>query len=139
MINFRQKVNGGVQYVTTLMEEKAIEFLRTNAADQPFCLTVALKEPHGPWNYYDPRSRGVKTGITSTSTIRPLLGAPLSSARAYARTTGSTFATPRSKRPASNCSICGVIRERSTTWQGIHITFECSPDCEGGSMSIVSP
>jgi arylsulfatase A-like enzyme len=53
-INFRQEVEGEVQYLTTRMEEQAIEFLRTNRADQPFCLTVALKEPHGPWNYYDP-------------------------------------------------------------------------------------
>ena len=36
------------------MTEKATEFLRQNPADRPFCLTVALKEPHGPWNYFDP-------------------------------------------------------------------------------------
>ena len=53
-INFRQEVDGKVQYLTTRMEEQADEFLRTNPADQPFCLTVALKEPHGPWNYFDP-------------------------------------------------------------------------------------
>ncbi len=53
-INFRQNADGTVRYLTTLMEEKAVEFLRSNPKDQPFCLTVALKEPHGPWNYYDP-------------------------------------------------------------------------------------
>ena len=53
-INFRQQVDGKVQYLTTRMEENAVEFLRTNPANQPFCLTVALKEPHGPWNYFDP-------------------------------------------------------------------------------------
>jgi len=53
-INFRQEVDGKVRYLTALMEEHAVEFLRTNPADQPFCLTVALKEPHGPWNYFDP-------------------------------------------------------------------------------------
>jgi len=53
-INFRQEVAGKPRYLTTLMEAKAIEFLRSNPADQPFCLTVALKEPHGPFNYYDP-------------------------------------------------------------------------------------
>ncbi len=52
-INFRQEADGEVRYLTTIMEEKAVEFLRTNPPDQPFCLTVALKEPHGPWNYYD--------------------------------------------------------------------------------------
>ena len=54
MINFRQEVDGKARYLTTRMEEKAVEFLRSNPPDRPFCLTVALKEPHGPWNYYDP-------------------------------------------------------------------------------------
>jgi len=56
MINFRQEVGGEVRYLTTLMEKKAVEFLRTNPPDRPFCLTVALKEPHGPWNYFDPEA-----------------------------------------------------------------------------------
>jgi len=55
MIDFRQEADGEVRYLTTLMEEKAVEFLRTNPRDRPFCLTVALKEPHGPWNYFDPQ------------------------------------------------------------------------------------
>jgi arylsulfatase A-like enzyme len=54
-INFRQESDGKVRYLTTLMEEHAVEFLRSVAtSNQPFCLTVALKEPHGPWNYFDP-------------------------------------------------------------------------------------
>jgi arylsulfatase A-like enzyme len=53
-IDFRQTENGQVRYLTTVMTEKASEFLRQNPADRPFCLTVALKEPHGPWNYFDP-------------------------------------------------------------------------------------
>jgi len=53
-IDFRQVVDGQPRYLTDLMTEKAIEFLRNHPADQPFCLTVALKEPHGPWNYFDP-------------------------------------------------------------------------------------
>ncbi len=53
-INFRQKIDGKSQYLTTVMEQKAGEFLRSQPADQPFCLTVSLKEPHGPWNYFDP-------------------------------------------------------------------------------------
>jgi len=53
-INFRQEVDDNVRYLSTLMEEQAVEFLRTNANHQPFCLTVALKEPHGPWNFFDP-------------------------------------------------------------------------------------
>jgi arylsulfatase A-like enzyme len=53
-INFKQVVDGEPRYLTDLMTEKAIQFLRENPRDQPFCLTVALKEPHGPWNYFDP-------------------------------------------------------------------------------------
>jgi arylsulfatase A-like enzyme len=53
-INFRQRMGGNTRYLTTVMEEQAVEFLRTCGSDQPFCLTVALKEPHGPWNYFDP-------------------------------------------------------------------------------------
>lgn len=53
-INFRQKVDDKVRYLTTMMEEQAIEFLSSTPRDQPFCMTVALKEPHGPWNYFDP-------------------------------------------------------------------------------------
>jgi len=53
-IDFRQTEDGQVRYLTTVMTEKAVEFLRHSPADRPFCLTVALKEPHGPWNYFDP-------------------------------------------------------------------------------------
>jgi arylsulfatase A-like enzyme len=53
-IDFRQTENGQVRYLTTVMTEKATEFLRQNPVNRPFCLTVALKEPHGPWNYFDP-------------------------------------------------------------------------------------
>lgn len=53
-INFRQEVDGKTRYLTTLMEEKAVDFLRSSPPGRPFCLTVALKEPHGPWNYFDP-------------------------------------------------------------------------------------
>jgi arylsulfatase A-like enzyme len=53
-INFRQESDGNVRYLTTLLEEQATEFLKTSADKQPFCLTVALKEPHGPWNFFDP-------------------------------------------------------------------------------------
>jgi arylsulfatase A-like enzyme len=36
------------------MTEKAIEFLESSRSE-PFCLTVAFKEPHGPFNYFDPK------------------------------------------------------------------------------------
>lgn len=53
-INFRQQVDGQTRYLTTVMTEQAIEFLRATTPDQPFCLTIAFKEPHGPFNYFDP-------------------------------------------------------------------------------------
>jgi len=63
-IDFRQTENGQVRYLTTVMTEKAVEFLQQHPADQPFCLTVALKEPHGPWNYFDPDVPDEYAGVT---------------------------------------------------------------------------
>ena len=53
-INFRQVVDGEERFLTTLVAEKAVEFLRTNPADKPFCLSISFKAPHGPWNFFDP-------------------------------------------------------------------------------------
>jgi arylsulfatase A-like enzyme len=53
-INFLQQDSSGKHYLTTRMEEEAIKFLQSQPKDQPFCLTVAIKEPHGPTNYFDP-------------------------------------------------------------------------------------
>lgn len=53
-ISFLQEVDGKPRYLTELMTEKAIDFLRTGKSDQPFCLSIAFKEPHGPFNYFDP-------------------------------------------------------------------------------------
>ncbi|MCU0784148.1 MAG: sulfatase-like hydrolase/transferase [Verrucomicrobia bacterium] len=56
-LSYSQIVDGKKRYVTSVMEEKAISFLRENPPDQPFLLILALPEPHGqsgPWNYRDP-------------------------------------------------------------------------------------
>jgi arylsulfatase A-like enzyme len=53
-IAFKQMVNGQPRYLTTVMTEKAVGFIKETKPDQPFCLIVAFKEPHGPRNYYDP-------------------------------------------------------------------------------------
>lgn len=53
-IAFKQVEEGKPRYLTTVMTEKAVEFLKTTKPDQPFCLIMALKEPHGPLNYFDP-------------------------------------------------------------------------------------
>jgi len=53
-IDFLQTIDGEPRYLTEVMTEKAVAFLRSNPAEQPFCLTIAFKEPHGPFNYFDP-------------------------------------------------------------------------------------
>lgn len=58
-ISFRQNVDGRPRYLTEVMTEKAVEFLQTTPDGQPFCLTVAFKEPHGPFNYFDPNTPNV--------------------------------------------------------------------------------
>ncbi|TWU58534.1 Arylsulfatase [Rubripirellula tenax] len=55
-ISFRQEVDGETRYLTEVMTEKAVEFLRESDSEQPFCLTVAFKEPHGPFDYFDPNA-----------------------------------------------------------------------------------
>jgi arylsulfatase A-like enzyme len=53
-INFRQVIDGKERFLTTVLAEKAVEFLRTNPTDKPFCLSISFKTPHGPWNFFDP-------------------------------------------------------------------------------------
>jgi len=56
-VSYAQTVDGKKRYVTSVMEEKAIEFMRETPKDQPFLLIMCLPEPHGqvgPWNYRDP-------------------------------------------------------------------------------------
>lgn len=63
-ISFKQVVDGKARYLTTVMTEKAVGFLKESKPDQPFCMVVALKEPHGPRNYYDPEFPDPMTGKT---------------------------------------------------------------------------
>ena len=53
-ISFKQTVDGEIRFLTEVMTEKAVKFLEFQD-DKPFCLTVAFKEPHGPFNYFDPK------------------------------------------------------------------------------------
>jgi arylsulfatase A-like enzyme len=55
-ISFKQIVDGQTRFLTEVMTEKAIEFLEIED-DRPFCLTIALKEPHGPFTYFDPHAK----------------------------------------------------------------------------------
>jgi len=63
-ISFRQVIEGQPHYLTTVMTEKAVEFLKQTKRDQPFCLIVAFKEPHPPRDYYDPEFKDPVAGRT---------------------------------------------------------------------------
>ncbi len=58
--SYSQMVDGEKRYLTSVMEEKAIQFMKETPADQPFMVYMCLPEPHGqggpggPWNYRDP-------------------------------------------------------------------------------------
>jgi arylsulfatase A-like enzyme len=54
LISFKQEVDGEERYLTDEMTTRAVEFMQTTPKDQPFCITMAYKEPHGPLNYFDP-------------------------------------------------------------------------------------
>jgi len=53
-IPYRLVVAGQERYLTTVLEAHAVRFIQSQPADRPFCLTVALKEPHAPWDFFDP-------------------------------------------------------------------------------------
>ncbi len=55
-ISFSQTVDGKTRFLTRVMTKKAVEFLESDD-NRPFCLTVAFKEPHGPFNYFDPAEK----------------------------------------------------------------------------------
>jgi len=58
--SYAQTVDGKKRYLTSVMEEKAIRFMKETPADQPFMVYMCLPEPHGqggpggPWNSRDP-------------------------------------------------------------------------------------
>ncbi len=61
-ISYKQTIDGKTRFLTEVMTEKAIEFLETND-ERPFCLTVAFKEPHGPFDYFDPHVKNPYSGV----------------------------------------------------------------------------
>lgn len=63
-IAFKQVIDGKPRYLTTVMTEKAVDFIKQTKPDQPFCLIMAFKEPHGPRNYFDPEFKDPLAGKT---------------------------------------------------------------------------
>ncbi len=53
-INFKQTVDGKVRHLTPMLTDGAISFLESTPAGTPFCMSLNFKEPHGPFNYFDP-------------------------------------------------------------------------------------
>jgi len=55
VVSYRQVVDGETVHLTTAIERKAEAFLRGLSPSEPFCLVVGFKEPHGPYDYFDPQ------------------------------------------------------------------------------------
>ncbi len=62
-IEYKQEIDGQPRYLTEVMTKRAISFLRSNPAEQPFCLVIAFKEPHGTFNYFDPDFPNIYEGV----------------------------------------------------------------------------
>ena len=62
-IAFKQTVAGKPHYLTSVMTEKAINFIKETNSAKPFCLIVAFKEPHGPRNFFDPEFKDSLAGM----------------------------------------------------------------------------
>lgn len=43
---YRRAADGNVKHLTTINGDDAVEFIRTNGSDQPFCLSVSFSAPH---------------------------------------------------------------------------------------------
>lgn len=43
---YRESSDGSVKHLTTINGDDAVEFIRTNRSDQPFCLSVSFSAPH---------------------------------------------------------------------------------------------
>ena len=43
---YRPAADGKVKHITTINGDDAVEFIRTNPSDQPFCLSVSFSAPH---------------------------------------------------------------------------------------------
>ena len=43
---YREDGDGNVKHLTTINGDDAVEFIRTNPSDQPFCLSVSFSAPH---------------------------------------------------------------------------------------------
>jgi len=48
------EVDGSRVHLTGIMADKAAEFLGGCSPEQPWCLSISFKAPHGPWHDFDP-------------------------------------------------------------------------------------
>ncbi|MBT3377552.1 MAG: sulfatase-like hydrolase/transferase [Lentisphaerae bacterium] len=60
---FFHEVDGKRLHLTTdVVPRQTREFLDGCSAEQPFCLSISFKAPHGPWSDFDPKLSDLYTG-----------------------------------------------------------------------------
>jgi len=63
---FFHEVGGKRVHLTTdLVPRQTREFLDGCRPDQPFCLSISFKAPHGPWRDFDPKLKGMYSGANA--------------------------------------------------------------------------
>jgi arylsulfatase A-like enzyme len=72
------EVEGRRRHLTGLLADDAVAFLEGQPPDQPFCLSVSFKAPHGPWHEPDPELvdlyRGAEIRLPPTATTEAAAG-----------------------------------------------------------------
>lgn len=102
--SYAQTVDGEKRYLTSVIEEKAIQFMRETPEDQPFVVYMCLPEPHGqggkggPWNYRDPH---FELAPPATPPIEP----ETMTKEAYSR-------LPEAIKNSKNSSALGAYRKK---------------------------
>jgi arylsulfatase A-like enzyme len=70
--SYVHEVQGRRRHLTGMLADDAVAFLEGQPRDQPFCLSVSFKAPHGPWHEPDPELvdlyRGAEIRLPPTAT-----------------------------------------------------------------------
>lgn len=106
--SYAQTEDGEKRYITRVIEDKAIRFMKETPEHQPFLLYLCLPEPHGqggpggPWNYRDP-----EFNLPSPATPPP--GVETMTGEAYRL-------LPEAIRKSMNAKIVGMPPETYTKY-----------------------
>lgn len=124
--SYSQMHNGEKRYLTSVMEEQAIEFLKETPAGQPFLVYLCLPEPHGqggpgsPWNYRDP-----------TFDVPPPDGLPK---EPRTMTQAAYAALPEAIKNSRNAPAMGDYRERYPQYMATVRAYTARADLALGRM-----